>query len=89
MFCILFHSYESTDLITDNLDENDNYDDDMVLIFFEMLILLFIVIIIIMMYDSIADASYCHHIDHNVNSSSLSVSLTNVSVDNKCNLRST
>jgi len=37
MFCILFHSYESTELITDSLDENKNYfDDDMVLIFFEM-----------------------------------------------------
>ena len=101
MVCILFHSYESSDLIIGRLDENNNnyddfdkkiwyhknnYDDDMLINFFDN--------VNVTIYcnnnnDYIADTSFCNPIDHNVtSSSSLSASSSNVSVENKCNLRS-
>ena len=67
-------------------DDDDDDDDDMLFDFFDN--------VDIIIYcnnndDYIPDTSYCNPIDHNVNSSSfLSATLSNITVDNKCNLRS-
>jgi uncharacterized protein YpuA (DUF1002 family) len=100
MICILFHSYTESDLIVDSLVENtDNYHEIDKTMWNEKknqneYFLKFFDNVNITIYcnnnydDYIANTTYCNPIDHNVNSSSLSVSSSNVSVDNKCNLRS-